>query len=41
MTEPDKENLTDEVDEGNEQTMNTENSIDVQVKSLTVIQEKI
>lgn len=33
MTEPDKENSTDEVDEGTEQTRSPENSTDVQVKS--------
>lgn len=32
MTEPDKESLADEVDEGNERALGTENSIDVQVK---------
>lgn len=41
MTEPDKENVTDEVDEGNEQTLSTENSIDVQVKPPTVTQKGI
>lgn len=41
MTEPDKENLTDEVDEGNEQTLGTENSIDVQVTPTTVTQKGI
>lgn len=34
MTEPDKENLADEVDEGTEQmTVSTEHSINVQVKA--------
>lgn len=41
MTEPDKDNLTDEVDEGREQSLGTENSIDVQVKPPTVTQEGI
>lgn len=34
MTEPDTHNRTDEVDDSSQQTLNTENSMDVQVKTL-------
>lgn len=41
MTEPDKEHPADEVEGATEQTLSTENSIEVQVKPLAVTQEGI